>query len=247
LEGGNYKMLHLATFNVENLFDRISIMNLPTWEEGRPVIEDFDRLNDLISIETYTEENKDEMLKLMKNYKGLLNEDSSKYIRLRKIRGNFKKKPKNGAYEIAANGRTDWVGWFELNTEPVKETSIENTARVIRELKADILCVIEAEDRITLKKFNDDIIPNVDGQTFDHVMLIDGNDDRKIDVGIMTRGDYPIVSMFSHVDDTDETGTIFSRDCVEYAILTSSGQKLLVLINHFKSKGHGTVCIGCET
>jgi endonuclease/exonuclease/phosphatase family metal-dependent hydrolase len=45
--------------------------------------------------------------------------------------------------------------------------------------------------------------------------------------------------MLSHVDDRDEEGIIFSRDCAEYEIRTAQGNTLLVLINHFKSKGYG--------
>ncbi len=42
-------------------------------------------------------------------------------------------------------------------------------------------------------------------------MLIDGNDERGIDVGLMTRDGRQITRIRSHVDDTDK-GVIFSRD-----------------------------------
>jgi endonuclease/exonuclease/phosphatase family metal-dependent hydrolase len=69
-------------------------------------------------------------------------------------------------------------------------------------------------------------------------MVIDGNDDRGIDVGLMTR--FPVGTMRSHVDDFKNGSRIFSRDCPEYEVLLPSGSKLLLLINHFKSKGFGT-------
>ncbi len=71
--------------------------------------------------------------------------------------------------------------------------------------------VIEVENRVVLKRFNDVVLSKVGVQTFDHVMLIDGNDDRGIDVGIMTKKDYKIVRILSHVDDTDIKGEVFSR------------------------------------
>jgi endonuclease/exonuclease/phosphatase family metal-dependent hydrolase len=46
--------------------------------------------------------------------------------------------------------------------------------------------------------------------------------------------------MISHVDDTDEKGVIFSRDCAEYVLDTPRGASLALLVNHFKSKGYGT-------
>ena len=39
----------IATFNVENLFERPSIMNLDDLEPGKKVLADYARLNDLIS------------------------------------------------------------------------------------------------------------------------------------------------------------------------------------------------------
>lgn len=79
-----------------------------------------------------------------------------------------------------ANGRDDWIGWFDLKQEHVKETAVENTARVARELNADVFCVIEAEHRTALNRFNDAVIPKVGGLKYSHVMLIDGNDDRAV-------------------------------------------------------------------
>jgi endonuclease/exonuclease/phosphatase family metal-dependent hydrolase len=232
--------MRLATFNLENMFERAKALNLDSWAEGRPVLEDFSRLNTLIQEPAYTDAVKKELLKILKRHKGLLTRGEGKFIRLRDIRGKLLYRLKNKPVEIAADGRGDWIGWFELEREPVKEAATENTARVIGLLEADVVCVVEAEDRVGLKRFNDDILPRVDVEPFEHVMLIDGNDDRGIDVGILTRQGFEIVSMRSHVDDTDEKGTIFSRDCAEYEVRTPNGTTLLLLVNHFKSKGYGS-------
>jgi hypothetical protein len=58
--------MRLATFNVENMFERPIIMNLPTWADGKAVLEDFSRLNDLIQKEEYSPDDKEEMLKIMR-------------------------------------------------------------------------------------------------------------------------------------------------------------------------------------
>ena len=231
--------MRLATFNVENMFDRAKVMNFETWAEGKPFLEDFARLNALIQEAVYSSSTKNELLKIMKRNKGLLTVGQSKYIRLRDIRGKFLNRPRNKPVEIAATGRGAWIGWFELEREPVKETATENTARVIGLLTADILCVVEAENRIGLKRFNDEVMPKVNVQSYRHIMLIDGNDDRGIDVGIMTRRNFAISRMLSHVDDEDQKGTIFSRDCAEYEMISPNGNKLLLLLNHLKSKGYG--------
>jgi len=238
--------MRLATFNVENMFDRPKAMNLPTWAEGKPILEDFHQLNMLIQEQTYTDAIKSELLDIMKRHNGLLSSKESKYILLRDVRGKLFSKPKNKPYQITANGRSDWIGWFELKTEPVNEIATENTARVISLLETDVICVVEAEDRIVLKRFNQDVLPKVNATKFEHIMLIDGNDDRGIDVGIMTRQDYKIVRMLSHVDEVDAKGVVFSRDCAEYEIKTPKGNTLLLLVNHFKSKGYGDYAEAAE-
>ncbi len=230
--------MRLATFNVENMFERAKAMNLDTWADGKPVLEDFSRLNALIQKPDYTPDVASELLDLMQRNKGLLTVGKSKFIELREIRGQLARKW-GGKYEIAAAGRADWIGWFELVKEAVKQTAVENTARVIGLLQADVLAVVEAENRICLKRFNNDVMRAVGVEPFAHVMLVDGNDERGIDVGILTQQAFPILSITSHVDDTDDKGTIFSRDCAEYEIETAQGNTLLLLVNHLKSKGYG--------
>ena len=98
--------------------------------------------------------------------------------------------------------------------ETINERSIEKTGPVIRDVNTDVFCFIEVENRIALYHFNDTVIPKVNGKEYDHVMLTDGNHDRGIDVGIMTRKPFDIESIASHVDDTDAKGLILSRSFV---------------------------------
>ena len=230
----------LATFNVENLFERPAAMNLPKWSDGRKILEDFKDLNDLIFQETYTDAIKKQLLTIMGRNKGLLTQGMSKFIRLREVRGKLVRKPTGKPSEIRYNGRSEWVGWFELIVDQVSERAIDNTARIVKEIGADVLCVVEADNRIALNRFNKTVLKSMGGTPYEHVMLIDGNDERGIDVGILTRSQFPIESMVSHVDDQDSKGTIFSRDCAEYRLKLPNGDKFLLMINHFKSKGYGS-------
>lgn len=54
--------LRLATFNVENLFDRAKALNTTTWEQGRPVLQAFDRFNTLANQPSYSDADKQAML-----------------------------------------------------------------------------------------------------------------------------------------------------------------------------------------
>lgn len=229
--------MRLASFNVENMFDRVKAMNLDTWAEGRATLEAHQELNTLFNEEIYTAAIQARILKLLADH-GLLRRDESDFFILRKLRGKLLNR-RPGEVTVAAEGRASWIGWVELKTEPVKETATENTARVIALVNADVLGVVEAEDRTTLRLFNQRVLPAVTAAAYEHVMLIDGNDDRGIDVGILSRADYPILSIRSHVADRDDKGLVFSRDCAEFEIGLQSGGKLWVLVNHFKSKGYG--------
>jgi endonuclease/exonuclease/phosphatase family metal-dependent hydrolase len=59
-------------------------------------------------------------------------------------------------------------------------------------------------------------------------------------VGVLCKSGYEIASIRSHVDDPDARGDVFSRDCPEYTITTPTGARLVVLVNHLKSKGYGS-------
>ncbi|THV24004.1 endonuclease/exonuclease/phosphatase family protein [Peteryoungia ipomoeae] len=234
--------MRLAVYNVENLFDRAKAMNLETWAEGRPVLEQFAELNSLLGEQVYSDAVRKRMAELIITL-GMEKSDTGPFVILRRNRGGLLKRPKTGGIEITATGRADWVGSLELRDEPINEHAMHNTARVIRDLKADVLGVVEAESRPVLRAFNDEILPAVAGSPFRHVMLIDGNDERGIDVGLLSGAAYPIGRMRSHVDDRlpdGSDGLVFSRDCPEFEVALPDGEQILVLINHLKSKGYGS-------
>lgn len=231
--------MRLAVYNVENLFDRAKAMNLDTWSAGKPILEDFAKLNALLGQIVYSEADKADIAALVIKL-GMEKSDTGPFVILRRNRGGLLKRPKTGGIEVIANGRADWVGSLELRDAPINEHSMRNTARVIKDLEADVLGVVEAESRPVLAAFNTEIVPAVGGAPFHHVMLIDGNDERGIDVGIMTGKDFPIGRMRSHVDDRlANKSPVFSRDCPEFEITTAKGATLIVMVNHFKSKGYG--------
>ncbi|WP_029582074.1 endonuclease/exonuclease/phosphatase family protein [Bradyrhizobium sp. URHD0069] len=233
--------MRLAAYNLENLFDRAKAMNLDSWEEGKPILAAFAKLNSLLGESTYSAANKRKMVELMIEL-GLEKSDKGPFVILRRNHGGLVKRPRAGGLEIIADGRADWVGSLELLDEPVDENAMRNTARVLAELEADVVGVIEAENRPALNEFNRIMIPAVGGAAFRHVMVIDGNDERGIDVGLLCREGFAIETMRSHVDDRMANGVeVFSRDCPEYHLTTPNGNRLIVMVNHFKSKGYGTV------
>ena len=240
-------MVRIASFNVENLFERPKAFAATDLNIAEPVLDAYRQVNLLIKQPVYTDADKAQIRDLLVvldiysvDAQGTVRRKESispKWAWLRKNRGTFDRQPEDAtqSVEIIANGRGDWIGWIELATEPTNETGTRMTARVIQEVNADILGIIEAEDRPSLVRFNEELL---DGQ-YGHAMLVDGNDERGIDVGIMTREGFDILSICSNVDTVDDDGVVFSRDCPQYEVRTPNGNIVHVLVNHFKSQSGG--------
>lgn len=231
--------MRIGSFNVENLFDRPRVLATRNWPRSRPVLAAYYRLNELLQKDPYAPDDKAAILGLLDRM-GLLRQDESRFARLRRIRGSLLRRHRGGGVSVVASGRSSWIGWVELVHEHVDQLAMEHTAMVIRDVNADLLAVVEAESRGLLQMFSAAMLTKVGGTPYEQVMLIDGNDPRGIDVGLLARPSFPITQIRSHVFDADEQGVIFSRDCCEYHLATPSGQPFAVLVNHLKSKGYGS-------
>ncbi len=232
-------MIRTATFNMENLFSRPVAMNQDNEAAGREAIEDHAIANSIVAKDVYDASDKAKLLQLTEKYKWHYRDPPrSSLVQLQSIRGQLFRDPQNGPVEVVAGGRNAWVGWFELRREDVYWKATFNTARVISEVRPDILICVEVENRVTLDRFNDQVLRTEFQCSYPHFMVIDGNDARGIDVGILSR--YPIVEIRSHVDDLGSDGKwIFSRDCPEYDIVLPAGDRLVLIPNHLKSKRNG--------
>lgn len=242
-------MVRIASFNVENLFARPKVFDTDDWAQNRPILDAYYEVNALMAQPTYSAADTDWMRQLLlvleiyvRNAQGAIRRNvtrSPAWAWLRKNRGTFDRQPEDPTQdvEIIATGRDQWIGWVEFAKEPVNETGTRMTARVIQDVGADIQAIVEAEDRPSLARFNTELM----GGAYQHVMLVDGNDERGIDVGIMTRAGFDIASIRSNVDTLDgATGNpLFSRDCAEYELRTPSGATIRLLVNHFKSQSGG--------
>ncbi|WP_117208025.1 endonuclease/exonuclease/phosphatase family protein [Allorhizocola rhizosphaerae] len=237
--------IRLATFNVENLFARAKALHTATWSKGRAALEAFETFNRIAAQRDYSDDDKAVMLRALETLRIIVHtkeglrlnkrqfEDA--WALLRENRGDFLSAPPHREPRIVAKGRGDWIGWVELATEPVDEIATRMTAQVIKDVRADVLCVVEAESRPSLARFNDELLRG----RYPHAMLIDGNDLRGIDVGIMCAEGIDIRWMRSHVDVPDPANAkrrLFSRDCPVFSLRLPSGDDLFVMVNHLKSQ-----------
>ena len=224
-------MVRVAAYNVENLFARPKAFDSADWTLGKPILDAYREVNGLFLRGNYSGATRTRIRELLleldiysRNIHGAIRRkwtSNPRWAWLRKNRGTFDREPRDKTkdVEITAGGRGDWIGWVELAREPTNEMGTRLTARVIEDVGADIIAVVEAEDRPSLVRFNEQML----NKRYKHVMLIDGNDERGIDVGIMTGERFPIERIRSNVDRRDHIGKVFSRDCPQYEVRAESG------------------------
>ena len=240
-------MVRIASFNVENLFERPKAFRSTDLTIAQPILDAYREVNLLMKQSAYNAADRVRIRDLLvvldiyyQNAQGAIRRKdttSPEWAWLRKNRGDFDRQPQDASLnvEIIATGSSDWIGWVELAVEPTNEVGTRMTGQVIQDVNADIIGIVEAEDRPSLLRFNETLL----GGLYHHVMLIDGNDERGIDVAVMTRGGFQIRRIRSNVDYTDAVGTVFSRDCAQYEVVAPSGAVIQVLVNHFKSQSGG--------
>jgi endonuclease/exonuclease/phosphatase family metal-dependent hydrolase len=240
-------MARIASFNVENLFARPKAFRSTDFTVAEPMLAAYREVNALMKQANYSAADKARMRELLvvldiyyRNSQGAIRRrltSDPEWAWLRKNRGEFDVQPQDTAedVEITANGAGDWIGWVELALEATNELGTRMTARVVQDVNADILGIVEAEDRPSLLRFNETLLNGM----YEHVMLIDGNDERGIDVAVMARNGFHLERIRSNVDYADGQGQVFSRDCPQYELTAPSGALLHVLVNHFKSQSGG--------
>lgn len=212
----------VASFNVENLFSRAKILNLRSSTSVDDKLSKVDEFNKLIhKTSNFTAAQKNRILALYQELKD--------YIDIRENRGKLFNGSKT---KVTAKSGKDWDGEIEFKRDSFKQLARDNTAKVIKAVKADVACIVEAEDRPALKAFDTDLL----NSRFKYEMLLDGNDPRGIDVALYSR--FPLGGVWTHMFDKQGNSTTFSRDCPEYEVHLPNGKSLYVLCNHLKSKGY---------
>lgn len=223
----------VAAFNVENLFARPKVFNLRDKSVGDAILARIGEFRKILKKTAYTPQDKQKLFKEFMDEGEGDDAPLSDYIRLREDKGKFWKRRSRKIVGVRANGSGDCDLTVEFKRAKFSEVGRGNTGKVIRAVKADVACIVEADNRILLKKFDTDVLRS----TYRYEMLLDGNDQRGIDVGLYSR--YPLGGIWTHMFDGSNRSKTFSRDCPEYEVKLPNGKSLFVLCNHLKSKGYG--------
>jgi endonuclease/exonuclease/phosphatase family metal-dependent hydrolase len=213
--------LKIATINCENLFSRPKIFYA---NNAADLLGKVSELNEALRQAVFDHAKIAQLLDQLKGYAYIMD-----------VKGKHS----------SAAGAAEWMGWVELSRARNTDLAIKNTARLLSAINADIQCLCEVENRPVLNAFHDQLLwrnyLKPEGKpAFPYILVIDGNDERGIDVAVMSR--YPIVSMRTHMyEKTIYQGKevkLFSRDCLEFGVEVMPGVRIEVLLNHLKSMGY---------
>jgi predicted extracellular nuclease len=114
---------------------------------------------------------------------------------------------------------------FKATFKPVRDL----TAKALNAVKADVVGVQEVESLDTLKRFNRWYLKS---KKFKYPLVVDGNDPRFIDVGLLSKLELDFVR--THQFRRTGTYNVFSRDCLEVHVKVGK-RTLPLFVNHFKS------------
>lgn len=215
--------MRVASYNVENLFSRPAVLNMKDNDHAAEILARIAELTGLLELKSYASK---------KSRIEELHEEVKKYISINIRSSTAGRFLFTAESKLVVKGRTDWDGFVDLQRERFSEEQIKFTGKVIKEVDADVQCLVEVESADTLKRFNTDIL----AARFSDRIVIDGNDPRGIDIALGAVKAVPILSARTNIFARDKAGTIFSRDCLEVELGLKKGRTLHVLVNHFKAK-----------
>jgi endonuclease/exonuclease/phosphatase family metal-dependent hydrolase len=120
-----------------------------------------------------------------------------------------------------------------VKRKPEDET--RTIADRILAMDLDVLAVQEVEDVDTLEEF----ARNELGGRYPHVSLIEGNDARLIDVGVLSKLPLGAVTSWRHsVHPSDPSQPVFSRDLQEVQVFDKNRKKVLFVLYNTHLKSH---------
>ena len=158
------------------------------------------------------------------------------------VRFNFREWEKERlATLLDVDSDVDRANLIRTHWNVINEENRVATALTMRIADPDVICLQEVENMLSLKSFHDRYLRRISGREYPHMMLIEANDPRGINVAVLSR--YRIVSATSHQeiekdirypDGSIRRERVFRRDCLELEI-KKDNRILTLFVCHFKS------------
>ncbi len=152
------------------------------------------------------------------------------------------------AYKITQIDNLDSANQIDAVFNVLSEDDRTLTAQALSAAQADVCCLQEVENLVTLTAFHNRYLRKWLRKPYQYRALIEGNDQRGIDVGVLSRA--KIIRQQSHNTKTyadfgmtppagyHPNDRVFRRDCLEVEI-EKDGKPLTLFVCHFKSMNGG--------
>jgi len=151
------------------------------------------------------------------------------------FRASIREITSSGTYKFDPDSKY-WVRTFKGKlVKEKKEADRSLIAKRILSKNPDVLAIQEVEDKDTLDRFVHEYL----NDAYPHRLVVDGNDKRLIDVGVMSRLPFGAVTSWQHyVHPAEPDEKVFSRDLLQVEILPPdrSGTLFTLFVTHSKSK-----------
>lgn len=141
----------------------------------------------------------------------------------------------SGSYKFDPDSKY-WIRTFRGKlVKEKKEADRSLIANRILSMNPDVLAVQEVEDKDTLDRFVHEYL----NDRYPHRVVVDGNDKRLIDVGVMSKLPLGGITSWQHfVHPFVPNEKVFSRDLLQAEIMSPDRSKILftLFVTHSKSK-----------
>ncbi|MFQ5411985.1 MAG: endonuclease/exonuclease/phosphatase family protein [Phycisphaerae bacterium] len=123
-------------------------------------------------------------------------------------------------------------------TDPKPRDQLDELAKTIHRIDADVIALQEVENRGYLERFVRAMLPDMG---YEHVVCFEGNDRRGIDCAVLSRLPVGPVTSYRHLRFPDGEGGMmsFRRDLIRVRIEPNDHPGFDVLVVHLKSKRGG--------
>lgn len=219
--------MKIATYNVENIFHRDE--QLVKKNISQSMSDWMQELEDLLRKDMRQDDDYGRMRELS-FLLGFHKSAVDPYVVMRRKAGQLFLQQREKCFDYRASELNSWNGWIKLATRPIPEIAVQNKAKVISEVNPDILVLQEVEDRHALLDFNSRYLP--EEVRFTEVIVVQGNDPRSLDMGIMLKRGYSLENVTSHSNEYDEGGKLFDKDFQEYRVKNSKGDAIAIFSTH---------------
>ena len=99
--------MRIGSYNVENLFNRARALDQRSWSVGRPALEAYAQICQLLEEPVYTDEVRGGIERQLRRL-DLWTADAARFARLRQNRGRLLRRPRTGPVRIAVTGSAGW-------------------------------------------------------------------------------------------------------------------------------------------